>query len=66
MKANQVNVEYMYAFVYKSAVNATIIFRFNDLEKGIACLQAGRNQDSAGRGRRIRSEQQLTSREPSA
>ena len=39
MKANQVNVEYMYAFVHKSAVDATIIFRFNDLEKGIACLQ---------------------------
>ena len=39
MKANQVNVEYMYAFVHKSAVNATIIFRFDDLEKGIACLQ---------------------------
>jgi hypothetical protein len=39
MKANRVNVEYMYAFVHKSAVNATIIFRFDDLEKGIACLQ---------------------------
>ena len=39
MKANQVNVEYMYAFVHKSAVDATIIFLFNDLEKGIACLQ---------------------------
>jgi hypothetical protein len=39
MKANQVNVEYMYAFVHKSAVDATIIFRFDDLEKGIACLQ---------------------------
>jgi hypothetical protein len=42
MKANQVNVEYMYAFVHKSAVNATIIFRFDDLDKAIACLkQAG-------------------------
>ena len=39
MKANQVNVEYMYAFVHKSAVNATIIFRFDDPEKAIACLQ---------------------------
>jgi hypothetical protein len=39
MKANQVNVEYMYAFVHKSAVNATIIFRFDDLDKAIACLQ---------------------------
>jgi hypothetical protein len=39
LKANQVNVEYMYAFVHKSAVNATIIFRFDDLEKAIQCLQ---------------------------
>ena len=42
MKANQVNVEYMYAFVHKSAVNATIIFRLDDPETAIACLkQAG-------------------------
>jgi hypothetical protein len=39
MKANQVNVEYMYAFVHKSAVNATIIFRLDDPETAIACLQ---------------------------
>jgi hypothetical protein len=39
MKANQVNVEYMYAFVHKTAVDATIIFRFHDPEKAIACLQ---------------------------
>jgi hypothetical protein len=39
MKANQVNVEYMYAFVHKSAVNATIIFRLDDPEKAIVCLQ---------------------------
>ncbi|MGC9984700.1 MAG: ACT domain-containing protein, partial [Polyangia bacterium] len=39
MKGKQVNVEYMYAFVHKSAVDATIIFRFDDQEKGIACLQ---------------------------
>ena len=39
MKANQVNVEYMYAFVLKSSVNATIIFRFDDIEKAIQCLQ---------------------------
>jgi len=65
MKANQVNVEYMYAFVYKSAVNATIIFRFNDLEKGIACLQQAGIKILQARTS-IRSEQQLTSREPSA
>jgi hypothetical protein len=39
LKANQVNVEYMYAFVLKSAVNATIIFRFDDIDKAIQCLQ---------------------------
>jgi hypothetical protein len=39
MKTNQINVEYMYAFVHKTAVNATIIFRFDDLEKAITCLQ---------------------------
>jgi len=65
MKANQVNVEYMYAFVYKSAVNATIIFRFNDLER--ASLACSRPESRFCRARTsIRSEQQLTSREPSA
>lgn len=39
LKANRVNVEYMYAFVLKSAVNATIIFRFDDIDKAIECLQ---------------------------
>jgi hypothetical protein len=39
MKANSINVEYMYAFVQKSAGNAVIIFRFDELEKAIDALQ---------------------------
>jgi len=39
MKANSINVEYMYAFVQKSAGNAVIIFRFDELEKAIEALQ---------------------------
>lgn len=41
VKANAINVEYMYAFVQKSAVNAIMIFRFDDLEKAITVLQQG-------------------------
>jgi hypothetical protein len=33
------NVEYMYAFVNKSAENAVLIFRFNDMDKAIDILQ---------------------------
>jgi hypothetical protein len=39
MRDNKINVEYMYAFVQKSAGNAIIIFRFDELEKAIAVLQ---------------------------
>jgi hypothetical protein len=39
MKEHNINVEYMYAFVQKSAGNAIIIFRFDELEKAIAVLQ---------------------------
>jgi hypothetical protein len=39
LKGNGIDVEYMYAFVHKSLVNATIIARFDELERGIACLQ---------------------------
>ena len=39
MKANSINVEYMYAFVQKAAGNAIIIFRFDELEKAIDALQ---------------------------
>lgn len=38
MKENSINVEYMYAFVQKSAGNAIIIFRFDELEKAIEVL----------------------------
>jgi len=34
-----INVEYMYAFVQKSAENAIIIFRFDEIEKAITVLQ---------------------------
>jgi hypothetical protein len=36
----QLNVEYMYAFVHQRAVNATILFRFDEVEHAIAALQA--------------------------
>lgn len=39
MKDNGINVEYMYAFVQKSAGNAIIIFRFDELDKAIETLQ---------------------------
>ncbi len=40
VKRAQLNVEYMYAFVHKSAVDATIIFRFDDMDHAVAALQA--------------------------
>lgn len=39
MRDSGINVEYMYAFVQKSAGNAIIIFRFDELEKAIDALQ---------------------------
>ena len=39
MKDHNINVEYMYAFVQKSAGNAIIIFRFDELEKAIDVLR---------------------------
>lgn len=39
MKEHNINVEYMYAFVQKSAGNAIIIFRFDELEKAIEVLR---------------------------
>jgi hypothetical protein len=39
MRAEGINVEYMYAFVQQSGGNALIIFRFDELEKAIAVLQ---------------------------
>lgn len=39
MKAEGINVEYMYAFVQRSGGNAIIIFRFDELDKAIDTLQ---------------------------
>jgi hypothetical protein len=36
----RLNVEYMYAFVHRRDVDATIIFRFDDLDRAVASLQA--------------------------
>ncbi|MDD2967484.1 MAG: ACT domain-containing protein [Desulfovibrionaceae bacterium] len=40
MAENDVNVEYMYAFVQKTMEQATLIFRFDKIEKAIELLQA--------------------------
>lgn len=39
LDAASVNVEYMYAFVERSAGNAVIIFRFDDVDQAIQVLQ---------------------------
>jgi hypothetical protein len=39
IKHAQLNVEYMYAFVHQRAVDATIIFRFDDVDNAIVSLQ---------------------------
>lgn len=36
---NNLNVEYMYAFVQKSAENAVVIFKIEDIDRAIAALQ---------------------------
>jgi len=36
---NQINVEYMYAFVERSGANAVIIFRFDDIDGAIDVLR---------------------------
>jgi len=38
LQQNNVNVEYMYAFVRQSEGNAVLIFRFDEIEKAIAAL----------------------------
>ena len=38
LEQEKINVEYMYAFVQKSAGNAIIIFRFDEIEKAISTL----------------------------
>jgi hypothetical protein len=36
----RLNVEYMYAFVHRRDVDATILFRFDDIDRAVASLQA--------------------------
>ncbi len=40
LDTQQINVEYMYAFVERSGGNAVIIFRFDETDKAIATLLA--------------------------
>jgi hypothetical protein len=40
IRNSRLNVEYMYAFVHKRAVDATIIFRFDDIDQALASLQS--------------------------
>jgi hypothetical protein len=39
VETEQLNVEYMYAFVNKTGENAVLIFRFDDMDKAIEALQ---------------------------
>jgi hypothetical protein len=39
IKAEGINVEYMYAFVEKSGENAIVIFRFDEFEKSVNVLR---------------------------
>lgn len=39
MKDSNINVEYMYAMIHKSAGNAIIIFRFDESEKAIEAMR---------------------------
>jgi len=41
LDANQINVEYMYAFVERCGGNAVIIFRFDETDKAIGTLTGG-------------------------
>ena len=40
LDAEQINVEYMYAFVERCGENAVIIFRFDEIDKAIGALKA--------------------------
>ena len=41
LETQNVNVEYMYAFIERSSDNAVIIFRFDENDKAIQVLQSG-------------------------
>jgi hypothetical protein len=51
LDADQINVEYMYAFVERCAGNAVIIFRFDEIDKAIATLT--RNNFTVLEGERL-------------
>jgi len=51
LDAEQINVEYMYAFVERSGGNAVIIFRFDETDKAIAALQ--KNDFNVLKGERL-------------
>lgn len=40
ISGEKVNVEYMYAFVQQNSTNATLIFRFDNIDKAIEALTA--------------------------
>ncbi len=40
LKGEGVNVEYMYAFVQRDTCSATLIFRFDDIDRAVETLQA--------------------------
>ena len=40
LSKNEINVEYMYAFVQRDTSNATLIFRFDKVDKAIEVLTA--------------------------
>jgi hypothetical protein len=40
IKSARLNVEYMYAFVHRRDIDATILFRFDDPDRAVASLQA--------------------------
>jgi hypothetical protein len=40
IRAARLNVEYMYAFVHRRDVDATILFRFDDIDRAVASLKA--------------------------
>ena len=40
LSANGINVEYMYAFVQQDTTNATLIFRFDKVDKAVEVLTA--------------------------
>lgn len=40
LRNEDVNVEYMYAFVQKGGMSATLIFRFDNVDKAIVALRA--------------------------